>query len=240
MKNVIVVMSSNRQPEGGAVRSLERLQKLGAGVVLESGSADVSQARNIALSKVCEALRAQPERDAVLMMDDDMEIPTEVAHVLVVQALKRQRAVSAVYATLDARNAGGPWPESRGGGFFADGVRKWQMGLGCLVIPAKQLLELEATSESYEIRGLGVLTEFTWSEAEKGEWVAEDFRLCRRLGGVELVPVGVGHIKKVPLWPDDETINEVNKLHTQRDGEPRSAEDYERWRIDQKVPEALQ
>jgi hypothetical protein len=196
MKNVIVVMSSNRELEAATKRTLQCLTDLGALVLLETGSSDVAFARCRALSWACETLRARPERDVVLMLDDDMDVPTATAQDLIDQASQFGRPCSAVYATLNSKVAAVRWPEEPG---------LWLVGLGCLAIPRALLLQLEERSESFEINGR-FYSAFTWSGPENGSWVAEDFRLSKNLGGVKLCALAVGHIKKGALWPDDETL----------------------------------
>ena len=196
MKNVVVVMSSNREIEAATKKTLHGLTDLGALVLLETGSSDVAFARCRALSWACETLRSYPERDVVLMLDDDMDVPTATAQDLVDQACALGRPCSAVYATLNAKVAAVRWPEAPG---------LWLVGLGCVAIPRALLLELEERSESFEVNGR-FYSAFTWSGPENGSWVAEDFRLSKNLGGVELCPLAVGHIKKGALWPDDETL----------------------------------
>jgi hypothetical protein len=214
LKNVIVTMASNREPERQTKQCLAAMQRLGAGFIMCEGHSDVTQARNHALSVTCEQLRNYPERDCVLMMDDDMIVPLETAELLIRTALETGHACSAAYATAAARLAGGRW-KPKGGEEWPTGLRvRWVAGLGCVAIPAKLLLELEQRSESYQILdrdALRVLTQFTWSKAEGGEWVAEDYRLCRELGGVMLLPVGVGHVKKGEIWPDDETLAAIKE-----------------------------
>jgi hypothetical protein len=148
------------------------------------------------LSWACETLREHPDRDMVLMLDDDMEVPTETAQSLVDQASSRGRACSAVYATLNSKVAAARWPERPG---------LWLVGLGCVAIPRELLLDLEERAESFEVNGR-FYSAFTWSGPEDGSWIAEDFRLSKNLGGVHLCPLAVGHIKKGALWPDDETL----------------------------------
>jgi hypothetical protein len=215
LSHVIIVMATNREPERQCKISIAAMRELGAGFLLCEGHSDVTQARNQTLSAACEAIRLHPERTCVLMMDDDMIVPLETAELLIRTALDTGHACSAVYATAAARLAGGRWMP-KGGGDWPSGLkRRWVAGLGCLAIPAKLLLELEASSESYQVLdGQGVqkvLTQFTWSAAENGEWVAEDYRLCRELGGVTLLPVGVGHVKKGEIWPDDETLAAIRE-----------------------------
>ena len=196
MKNTIVVVSSNREMEKATKETLQQLADLGALILLETGSSDVAFARCRALSWACETLREHPERDVVLMLDDDMDVPTETAQTLFQEALIRGRACSAVYATLNSKVAAARWPERPG---------LWLVGLGCVAIPRALLLELEERAESFEVNGR-FYSAFTWSGPEDGSWIAEDFRLSKNLGGVHLCPLAVGHIKKGALWPDDETL----------------------------------
>lgn len=196
MKTTIIVMSSNREIEAATKKSLQNLTDLGALVLLETGSSDVAFARCRALSWTCDTLREHPERDIVLMLDDDMDVPVETAQALAAEARRTGRACSAVYATLRSKVAAVRWSERPG---------LWLVGLGCIAIPRALLLGLEERSESFEINGR-FYSAFTWCGPEDGSWIAEDFRLSKNLGGVTLCPLAVGHIKKGALWPDDETL----------------------------------
>jgi hypothetical protein len=199
VKNSIIVMSSNRELEMATKATLQNLANLGALLLMETGSADVAFARCRALSWACEKLREYPERDVVLMLDDDMDVPADTAQALVDHARTLGRACSAVYATLTAKVAASRWPEHPG---------LWLVGLGCVAIPRALLLELEERSESFELNGR-FYSAFTWCGPDSGSWVAEDFRLSINLGGVHLCPLPVGHIKKGALWPDDGTIERL-------------------------------
>jgi hypothetical protein len=199
VKHTLIVMSSNRELEKQTKASLQGLTSLGAMLLLETGSSDVAFARCRALSWACEALREHPDRDVVLMLDDDMEVPAETAQALVNRARELGRACSAVYATLTSNVAAVRWAERPG---------LWLVGLGSLAIPRAPLLELEARSVPFQVRGDSHRA-FTWNGPANGAWVAEDFRLSMRLGGVHLCPLAVGHIKKGALWPDDATLSEL-------------------------------
>lgn len=201
MKNTIVLMSSNREMEKQTAQSLDELARLGAIRMVERGSPDVAFARCRALSWVCDQLRERPERETVLMIDDDMVVPADVAQHLVEESRRRGVACSAVYTTLNAKIAGERWKDGR-----------WLVGLGCLAIPRELVLQLELESESFEIQG-NVHSAFTWCGPENGKWIAEDFRLCMRLGGVHLCPVMVGHVKKWELWPDDEAMAKLKEIN---------------------------
>jgi hypothetical protein len=199
MKNTIIVMSSNREIETATKKTLQSLTDLGAIVLLETGSTDVAFARCRALSWACEKLREYPARDVVLMLEDDMDVPAETAQALADRARELGRACSAVYSTLTARVAAARWPGHPG---------LWLVGLGCVAIPRALLLDLEERSESFEVNGR-VYSALTWSGPEDGNWVGEDFRLSKNLGGVHLCPLAVGHIKKGALWPDEETLAQL-------------------------------
>jgi len=201
MKNTIIVMSSNGELEKQTKTTLQNLTAAGALVLMETGSADVAFARCRALTWACEMLRHHPERDVVLMLDDDMEVPIETAQLLADAARERGQACSAVYATLTANVAASRWPGHPG---------LWLVGLGCLAVPRSLLLELERRVEAFEVAGR-TYRAFTWCGPECGDWIAEDYRLSMNLGGVCLCPLAVGHIKKGALWPDDETIAQLQR-----------------------------
>jgi len=199
MDKTLIVMSSNREIERATKDTLRQLTAAKAMLLMETGSTGFAFSRCKALSFACERLREFPERDVVLMLDDDMEVSLDTAQLLVDRARELGRACSAVYSTQSMKLAAMRWAERPG---------LWLTGLGCLAIPRALLLELEEASESFSVFGRQ-LSAFTWSGPEKGEWVAEDFRLSMRLGGVHLCPLAVGHIKKGALWPDDDTLRQV-------------------------------
>lgn len=204
MKKTLIVMSSNREVEARTRASVDELCAAGAQLLLERGSACVSFARCRALSLACEALRGQcADRDTVLMVDDDMEIERETAQKVVDVARLTGVPTSAAYATIVSRLAGTAWKAKPG---------KWLVGLGCLAIPVPALLELEGKCDSFEMHNKAY-SAFTWAGAERGEWVPEDYRLCMNLGGVHLMPLGVGHIKKWRIEPDAETLQRIAELN---------------------------
>lgn len=199
MNTTLVLVSSNREPESETKQTLAALQKGGAKLLFEMGSADVAYARNRALSFACDVLRDHAEVQTVLMMDDDMAVQPSTAQQLITRSRELGRAVSGIYATKTQHIAGCMWKGH-------DGL--WLVGLGCVAIPRALLLELEAESESFESGGR-FMSAFTWCGPEGGGWVAEDYRLSMRLGGVHMEPVPLGHVKKGVLWPDEETIKRV-------------------------------
>lgn len=205
MNRTLLLISTNREPEPETKQTIAEFHRHGVKILIEQGSADVAFARNRALSFACEQLRSFEEIDTVLMMDDDMAVYLETGQQLITRSRELGRAVSGVYATKTSKLAGCPWPDHPG---------LWLVGLGCVAIPRKLLLELEAESESFEGGGR-FMSEFTWTCAENGGWVAEDFRLSMRLGGVHMEPVALGHVKKGVLWPDDDTLKRIAATQVQ-------------------------
>jgi len=134
-------------------------------------------------------------------MDDDMAVYESTAQQLIDRSRELGRAVSGAYATKTSKLAAAHWKAKPG---------LWLVGLGCLAIPRALLLELEQRSESFESGGR-FMSEFTWTCAEDGGWIAEDYRLSMQLGGVHMEPVPLGHVKKGVLWPDDETLAALAK-----------------------------
>lgn len=228
MKRTLVLVSYNRPIQERTREALAHLTRAGAGYLTQSGCADVALARSVALTGACNALRQLNEqhpsslnhhtknRDTLLMVDDDMVFTLEQAQTLVDHSRATGVPASAMYATTLGTLAAARFKTMQ---HDAGGPQRWLTGLGLIAIPAHALLELERDSETFSFTtDQKKHTAFTWSKAERGEWWSEDFTLCRRLGGVHLLPVGVGHLKTIPLYPDESTIAAI------RDGKPLEGE----------------
>lgn len=205
MQSTMIVCSYNRPMQEGTRAVFQRLTRSGAAYVSQTGSADVALARNIALTGALRSIRSIASRAGtwvILMVDDDMTFTEEQAQVVVDEARRTGVACAAMYATTKGTLAASrlaPVPGQR---------QRWLAGLGLLAIPLPLLLDVEARSTVFELDD-GPHTEFTWSACDDGKWYSEDYLLCRRLGGVYLLPVGVGHLKTVPLYPDQQTIDAI-------------------------------
>lgn len=202
MKNLVIVIASNRpQPNDQLFKSLARFAAHGTAIIHHVGTSDVALARNISLSLTYSVLQ-QKKHDMVLMLDDDMVFGDDDVVQVLKHAFESGRPTSACYVL-----AGGALAARRKNG-------KWSTGLGFLAIPAKLLLELGDNSEAFECPHEGSKTlrvlEFTESRIVKvdgkREWQGEDFVFCERLGGVDLVPVSVGHLKQQVLRPSQEHL----------------------------------
>lgn len=193
MKNLVIVIASNRpQPNDQLFKSLAGFAARGTAIIHHTGTTDVALARNISLT-LTHAVLKQKKYDMVLMLDDDMVFKEEDVIDVLKHAFESGRPTSACYVlasgALAARRLHG----------------KWNTGLGFLAIPSQILLALGDVSEKFRCPIEGVaksldIIEFAESRiantAEGREWQGEDFVLCERLGGVNLVPVSVGHLKQ--------------------------------------------
>lgn len=215
MKNTILVTSSNRVPERLTRRLWEALERSGCHHVKQEGSPDVAFARCMALTRAAEVLDEQPERNVVLMVDDDMIGGLDVFEKLIEFARVSQQVTSAAYATQSGHLAacrfrvdGEPQKDDGGNSL-------WLTGAGALAIPRARLLFLRTQCARFRIYmpsgELRDCVEFTASGARDGEWFAEDYELCRRFGGVRLAPLAVGHMKKTTFWPDEHTLETISK-----------------------------
>ncbi len=203
MKRTLLVCSHNRPIQAETKKAIGALCNAGAALLDHSGApSDVTLARNLALSAACDHLRSMPDRDVVLMVDDDMIFSLTDAEELADHARSHKVPASAMYATTMGTLAACRL-------YTAPGERqRWVVGLGLLAIPAAALLELEQRSEPFDFMS----TErrgFTWSHAAHRAYWSEDFTLCRRLGGVHLLPIGIGHMKTIPIYPDADTIERI-------------------------------
>ena len=196
MDKTLLVVSTNREICADTQLSIEAVQRLGAGLVLQRGTSDVALARNIALSMTMDALRKHPDRDVVLMVDDDMLFAVEAAQQVVDRVRASGGPASGVYVNTSNAIAAMPWGSS------------WVTGLGFLAIPRAALFALAESCAVFTFRGAQYYG-FTGTSVEAERWFSEDYRLTQRLGGVELLPVEIGHIKRVPLYPSKEILRRI-------------------------------
>ena len=201
MKNVLVVRSSNRAIDEAAADCVLALVSDGAALIKQRGSSEVSYARNFALTSAVRALKhPTSQADVVLMVDDDMVFTPAQAFELTGAAVRIGAPCSACYLL---GNGFPPFERLPSGRFVG--------GLGMLAIPRSCLLELAERSHVYRDREGQPMVEFTWSASDLDaagdrRWVSEDWRLTERLGGFELLPIAIGHLKTRALFPPAATI----------------------------------
>lgn len=217
MKQTLIVTSSNRHMESNTRDGIDICCHLGARWVRQTLSADVAFARCRALTMAAQLImKAERPVDVVLMIDDDIDFDARRAQRLVDECRARNRPCSGVYATLSGTPAAAP--------FRSTGKHHtWLVGLGFLTIPALEVLRLydESPEFAYLSSSNGkvhrqLFREFTWSGARDGVWKAEDYNLCERLGGVDLLPIEVGHLKTIPLGPSKSVIDQLKKADDER------------------------
>lgn len=213
MKNTIVVVSTNRDMQRATRERIGQMQHAGAQYVEQTGCSDVALARCLALTGACNALRllnkegnvstARGPFDTLLMVDDDMAFTLDQAQELINHTRAFAVPASAAYATLQGTLAASPIDDGK----FARQL--WKTGLGLIAVPASLLLALEKRLPKFELLS-GTYSAFTSSGiGDDGAWWSEDFTLCARLGGVNLLPIAVGHLKTIPIYPDEETIQAI-------------------------------
>lgn len=208
MKNVFLVCCSNRNMERQTERMMVGLQKLGAALIEQGGCAEVAFARNLALTSVVNLMPLNPTRTVVLMIDDDIVFKLEDVYALIKHALASGHATSACYVLSDGRLAAKPWKNGT-----------WLTGLGMLAIPSSLLLKCALASETcIDGESKKPVYELTSSRSELIDgvrtWMPEDFRLTMNLGGVDLLPISVGHIKPKVLAPEQQGLAEfLAKCH---------------------------
>lgn len=208
MDRTLIVCASHRGVELETQKCLVACQQRGARLVSLAGIADVALARNEVLTL---ALARNDSADVCLLVDDDMVFDVAAAAKLVGFARRTGNVYSGAYATKDGKLAATrfDWDGRR-----TDGL--WMVGLGFCALPFGKL-EALAQKLGTVIGPQGKqIVPFCQSAVvvpahdQKARWCSEDYWLCRALGGVLLAPyVAAGHLKSVPLWPDDETLERL-------------------------------
>ena len=210
MKRTLLVYSCNHTLQLKTGAAIGACSQAGAAIVEQAGTSDVAVARNAALTMAC-AVLDQGHHDVVLMVDADMGFTLQQAQCIVDHVRKTGVAASGCYivgSENKARLAATPYQNGR-----------WLTGLGFVAIPAAMLLKLRELSPKFKCAE-GELHEFTSSGvtiSTEGEriWITEDTRLTSRLGGVELLPMAIGHIKTAMMMPGTEAnLERVIAEHT--------------------------
>jgi hypothetical protein len=199
VKNLLIVVSTNRGIDRQTEECINPFLLEGSEIVKQMGCSDVALARNEALTTACQVLKEHKRLDMILMIDDDMIFTKENLEIVVEYSKKTGLPVSGSFCTQNGKFAARPMSKT-----------KWMAGLAFLAIPVSVLFDLESKSRKVTKMVDAPLTVFTWSGEENGEWISEDFRLCKRLGGVTILPQVIGHLKKVDLRPCEQ--KDENKL----------------------------
>lgn len=172
--------------------------------------ADIAAARNLAMDGALLYADENPDCDTLVIIDDDMTFTPQNVDDLVSYSRTLKDAVSGLYVLRNGAAAasyvrdvpvvgGEPWMS-----------RRFLCGLGFCAIPMARLRTLREIS-ARTMANNTPMTCFTWTGPDQldGLWYSEDTRLCNRMGGMILAPIGVGHIKPLILRPDAETVARV-------------------------------
>lgn len=198
MKNLLIVVSTNRGLSDATKMAIEAQRGNGAKYVEQQGCSDVALARNLALTMAVTVCVENKEIDTILMVDDDITFGHKEVLKIVETSRQLNLPVSACVATVQGNLSGRPVSK-----------HLWETGLSFLAIPRNKLFDLVAKSKTIKLPVEGDFYVFTWCGVEGNAWISEDYRLCRRLGGVKLEPIRVGHLKRVPIWIGEEGQEEL-------------------------------
>lgn len=179
-------------------------------LLMQLGCSDVALARNRLFTSALDHCDKHPNVDQILCIDDDMIWEPHVPLQLVEVARQTGRPASAVYANIGGRIAAAQLE-----GLEPDrlGRPTWLVGLGFCVIPVAALRVVAANLERCSVSDGTVIPFCTKGPQHKPGggyyWESEDFSISRRLGGVQLEALEVGHVKRLPIWPNQETIEAI-------------------------------
>lgn len=205
MDRTLIVCASYRGVSLSTKACIANLERHGAKVLSSTGIPDVALHRNTVLTM---ALRRKGDCDVCLLVDDDMVWNLEAAAKVVGRARETGECWSAAYATKDHTLAATPldWLKHREDALY-------MVGLGFCAVPVAKLEHLASQlgavigPQGRHIVPFCQCTVVTPKHDGFPRWCSEDYWFCISVGGVRLAPaVAAGHLKEMPLWPDDETL----------------------------------
>lgn len=188
-EKVLIVVSTNRGVSNQTRVCIEALRAKGAQYIEQQGCSDVALARNIALSQAVQELKGI---ETVLMIDDDVIFTVGDAEKIITSSQGKKLPTGGCVVTAHGKFSGKPLTKN-----------KWLTGLSFLAVPANMLLELASRSKVVQLNDTSCYI-FTWCGVEDKSWMGEDYRLLQRLGGAQILPVRIGHLKLIPMWPAEE------------------------------------
>lgn len=201
MDRTVVVVVTHR---GLCDETQEAIAKLGCPSILKvKGLANLAKARSIAFEKAIDATEGTPI-DTILSIDDDMVFaPKDV-----VDLVGHSRTVAECCAGVALNHEGQLTARPLAPLVVVPGSPvRWLTGLACMAIPRLRMTRIRPT-----LPVVGGIPQWCQTGAHPdypGEWLPEDFWFCQHFRGVILLPVPIGHIKPMPLWPDERMLREV-------------------------------
>lgn len=191
--DVLVVQTLYRTVDVRCQMCTEKLQQAGYKVAKVAGDADITASMNYTLTM---ALKNIGDNRILVLIDDDMVFKVEDVDNLVSFARESAEPVAGVAVNHDGRVIG---TERLPNGLALTGT-------AFFAIKFSRLESFTSECRVYPYpKGDFAHVEFTWSSSG----LSPDFRLCRRLGGARIVPIPVGHLKPVVLYPTEAQVAEV-------------------------------
>ncbi len=172
-------------------------------VIKVKGMANLAKARSIAFEKAFEATEGTPV-DTVLSIDDDMVFAAKDVNDLVGHSRVTAECCAGVALNHEGKLTARPLTPLV---VVPGSPVRWLTGLACIAIPRQRMKRIRP-----KLREVGGIPEWCQTGAHPdypGEWLPEDFWFCHHFGGVVLLPLPVGHIKPMPLWPDERMLREI-------------------------------
>jgi hypothetical protein len=172
-------------------------------IIKVKGLANLAKARSIAFEKAFQATEGTPV-DTVLSIDDDMVFAAKDVTDLVGHSRIAAECCAGVALNHEGKLTARPL---RPLVVVPAGPTRWLTGLACMAIPRLRMKRVRPN-----LREVGGIPEWCQTGAHPdypGEWLPEDFWFCHHFGGVVLLPVPIGHIKPMPLWPDERMMREI-------------------------------
>jgi hypothetical protein len=200
MQRTVIVLVTHR---GLADDTAECVAKLGCPSIIKvKGCPDQSKGRSMSIDAAFDKTSGTAI-DTVLLLDDDQIFDQKTVLDLVEHSRTTQECCSGVTVTADGKLCARPLSQLVR---IPGSPVRWLTGLGCLAVPRARLVKLRDT-----LPKTAGITHWCRSGPHPdypGEWFPNDFWFCHHFGGVLLIPLAFGHLKFMPIWPDERMVRE--------------------------------
>lgn len=172
-------------------------------IIKLKGVSNLAKGRSVAFEQALQATEGTAI-DTILAIDDDMVFHAKDIVDLVDHSRQTGELCTGVALSQEGKLTARPLEPLV---IIPGAPLRWLTGLASMAIPRHRMVRVR---DSLPVVG-GIVE---WCQTGEhasypGEWFPEDFWFCHHFGGVVLLPVAIGHIKPMPLWPDERMLREI-------------------------------
>lgn len=201
MDRVLIVVVTHRGLSDETAEAIADLKC--PSIIKVKGMSNLPKARSLAFDQALQASEGTPI-DTILAIDDDMLFKAKDVVDLVEHSRTTGELCTGIALASDGKLCARPVKQMV---LVPGAPLRWMTGIFCMAIPRIRLARVAPTLPV--VGGIREWCQTGNHPAFPNEWFPEDFWFCHHFGGVVLLPIPIGHLKPMPIWPDERMLREI-------------------------------